>query len=70
MMDEKKLIQQKDLEELEGLLEQSVIIPLLETMEQIRRSWQDPAGDDFLSALSSHRDRIGQYRKLLFIDAD
>lgn len=65
-MDRKEIYYlQEELEEMSATMKASVISPLLETTEQIRRSWQDPAADVFLRRLAAHRELLESAAKAL-----
>lgn len=56
---------QEELEEMSSTMQSSVISPLLETTQQIRRYWQDPASEVFLGRLAAHRELLESAGKML-----
>ena len=64
-MEDQLYISQEDLEETAAVLSTSVLLPLSETMERIRRAWQDPAGAAYSSRLSAHIESIEEVRRTL-----
>lgn len=70
MPGENQFATHESLEELASVFGTSVLSPVTEIMEQIRISWQDPAGFVLIKKLEHHRDNLEYVKRILEIGSD